>query len=63
VFLGIDHSFNDREPILYETFVNGNNDEIYVRYRTWAEAEAGHAFLVDFLMQRNADGKLLDASL
>jgi len=44
VFLGLDHSFSDGKPILFETMVFGKCkfDEYQERYSTWEEAEAGH---------------------
>jgi hypothetical protein len=50
VFLGIDHSFGDGPPLLFETMVFPNNkdglenwaDMHCRRYSTWEEAEAGH---------------------
>jgi hypothetical protein len=49
VFLGLDHNFGDLfgRPILFETmaFV-GHESVAQDRYRTWEEAEAGHARIV-----------------
>jgi hypothetical protein len=47
VFLGLDHSFGDGAPILFETiaFV-GDESVAEARYCTWAEAEEGHARIV-----------------
>jgi len=43
VFLGIDHSFTDGKPILFETMIfGGRHDGYQERYATWEEAEAGH---------------------
>jgi len=57
VFLGLDHGFgNCDQPIVFETMVfGGNNDGACQRYSTWAEAEAGHAAIVDQL--RSSNGK------
>lgn len=43
VFLGLDHSFWDGPPLVFESmlFIDGHGDEMD-RYSTWAEAEAGH---------------------
>lgn len=44
VFLGLDHSFGDGPPLLFETMVCRNKvdwGECW-RYTTWEEAEAGH---------------------
>ena len=46
VFLGLDHNFGDLfgRPILFETMVFVDHDSVACdRYRTWDEAEAGHA--------------------
>jgi hypothetical protein len=49
VFMGLDHNFGDLFglPILFETmaFV-GHESVAQDRYRTWEEAEAGHARIV-----------------
>jgi len=44
VFLGLDHSFDEGPPQLFETMVFGGPlaDEMD-RYATWAEAKSGHA--------------------
>lgn len=42
VFLGLDHSFGEGEPLLFETMVfGGEHDQDGERYSTWQEAEAG----------------------
>jgi hypothetical protein len=48
VFLGLDHSFWDGPPILFETmvFINGSGDEME-RYSTWDEAVRGHENMVN----------------
>lgn len=47
VFLGLDHSWGDGEPQIFETMVFGGAlDQEQERYSTWAEAEAGHAAMV-----------------
>lgn len=43
VFLAMNHSFGNGEPILFETMVFGGNEDIQERYRTWDEAVEGHA--------------------
>ena len=48
VFLGFDHNWNGKgAPVLFETmcFVEGDAGDTlpFNRYRTWEEAEAGHA--------------------
>lgn len=54
VFLGLDHNYGGRgEPIVFETMVfNGPKDGFQARYRTWAEAQAGHKRTVAELMAR-----------
>lgn len=44
VFLGVDHSFGNGDPLLFETMVFGGplNGEQW-RYSTYSEAERGHA--------------------
>lgn len=47
VFLGLDHSFGPGDPVLFETMVfGGPMDQDQWRYRTWADAERGHAEVV-----------------
>lgn len=48
VFLGLNHNFSGiGAPILFETLVFGGAfDQSMERYRTWAEAEAGHEEMV-----------------
>jgi hypothetical protein len=49
VFLGLDHNFGDLFglPILFETMAFIADDSFAQdRYRTWAEAEAGHDRIV-----------------
>jgi len=46
VFLGLDHNFDptNPSPVLYETMVfGGPMDGHCERYRTWKQAEEGHA--------------------
>ena len=52
VWLGIDHSFGEGPPIIFETIVfyaDGNQDMQY-RYSTLEEARAGHAKIVHELI-------------
>jgi hypothetical protein len=43
VFLGIDHSFGDGPPMIFETMIfGGEHDEYMARCSTWEEAEAMH---------------------
>ena len=47
VFLGIDHSFGEGPPLLFETMVfNGKLDGEINRYSTWDDAVAGHNAMV-----------------
>lgn len=41
VFLGLDHSFGEGPPLLFETMVFPSHD--MNRYSTWDEAKEGHA--------------------
>jgi hypothetical protein len=54
VFLGLDHSFGEPRPILFETMVfpHGSWSEEYcARYSTYNEAEAGHKAVVEALQK------------
>jgi hypothetical protein len=43
VFLGLDHSFGQGRPVLFETMIfGGKHDQDQERYCTWKEAEKGH---------------------
>ena len=43
VFLGLDHSFGNGKPLLFETMIfGGEHDDYCERYSTWGEAEVGH---------------------
>lgn len=43
VFLGLNHAWNDEEPVLFETMIfGGEHDQFQERYHTWTEAENGH---------------------
>lgn len=47
VFLGIDHSFDEGHPLLFETMVFGGiNNQDCTRYSTWDEAKKGHVKIV-----------------
>ena len=47
VFLGIDHSFGESRPLLFETMVFGGPlDQEQKRCATWEEAEHMHAVMV-----------------
>lgn len=43
VFLGIDHSYDGKEPVLFETMIfGGDHDDNMWRYTTWEGAVIGH---------------------
>jgi len=47
VFLGLDYSFGQGPPLLFETLVfEGSHDGDMERCTTWEEAEAQHAAMV-----------------
>jgi hypothetical protein len=47
VWLGLDHSFGDGPPLIFETMVfGGPHDEYTERYSTEEEAKEGHARVV-----------------
>ena len=51
VFLGLDHSFNDGVPILYETMIfGGEHNDYQERYATKEQALAGHAKAVALVL-------------
>jgi hypothetical protein len=49
VFLGLDHSWCDGPPVLFETMIFGgeHDDEYQERCSTWAEAEEMHRVAVE----------------
>uniref|UniRef100_A0A6M3JQR8 Uncharacterized protein n=1 Tax=viral metagenome TaxID=1070528 RepID=A0A6M3JQR8_9ZZZZ len=52
VFLGLDHSFGDGPPLLFETRVFGGAlDQEQERYTTWEQAEAGHKEMVKRVLE------------
>ena len=53
VFLGIDHNFEEGEPLLFETMVFGKDEEDCERYSTWKEAEEGHKKMVEKYKLKN----------
>lgn len=56
VFLGLDHSWGDGPPVLFETMTFGPIGEYQWRYTTWDAAVAGHNVVVQALR----DGASLD---
>lgn len=51
VFLAYDHNHNSEgEPILFETMIfGGAHDQYQERYKSWWEAEKGHAHAVNMV--------------
>jgi len=48
VFLGLDHSFGDGPPLLFETMIfGGEHDQYQERFETWEQAEVGHNVAVE----------------
>lgn len=48
VFLGVDHGYDGKEPVLFETMVfGGSMDEEMLRYKTWEDALYGHNQMVE----------------
>jgi hypothetical protein len=49
VFLGLDHSWGEGPPLIFETMVFGEHCALHGemdRYTTWKQAEEGHAAMV-----------------
>jgi hypothetical protein len=60
VFLGLDHSFGEGPPILFETLANGDGViEEMERYHTWTDAEIGHSDMVDNILN-SFEGEIVD---
>ncbi len=56
VFLGLDHSFGNGSPILFETLVFGGVFNGYMeRYASWDEAVAGHERVLKSLRPGRGD--------
>lgn len=54
VFLGIDHGFGEKLPVLFETMIFGGvRDQEQWRYTTWDEAVAGHEKAVRLVKPRH----------
>ena len=54
VFLGIDHSFENGPPLLFETLVfNGKLDGEMNRYSTWTDAVKGHKNMIERVKHEN----------
>jgi hypothetical protein len=59
VFLGIDHSFGDGPPVLFETMVfGGKMDGHQLRYTSWVKAARGHALTVSWVSQNTSFWRL-----
>jgi hypothetical protein len=43
VFIGLDYSFKNGPPLVFETAILSEGVDVVNRYATWNEAEAGHA--------------------
>ena|SRR5437660_12794789 len=55
VFLGLDHSFGQGPPLLYETMIfGGQHDQYQERYSTREEALEGHKKALAMAMARSA---------
>lgn len=55
VFVGLDQSFGDGTPLLFETLVfDGPLADEMNRYSTWEEAERGHTAMVERVKEREA---------
>lgn len=66
VFLGMDHSFGDGSPVLFETMIfGGEHDQYQERYCTWDEAEKGHQIACDLVnkITIDRDNKLNDLGI
>lgn len=62
VWLGVDHSFGDGPPIIFETMVfgNGDGDQYMQRYVTEEQARAGHAETVALVAATVPDETVAD---
>lgn len=49
VFLGLDHSFGGKTPVVFETMIFGA-DDYCARYETYEQAVAGHVDIVGRLI-------------
>lgn len=55
VFLGLDHSFGEGPPLLFETMVfGGEHDGWQDRYTTWEQALAGHSSVLSAIREGHA---------
>lgn len=52
VWLGLDHSFDEGPPLIFESLVFGGAlDQEMDRYSTWREAQNGHAAMVERVLR------------
>jgi len=52
VFLGIDHSYGQGPPLLFETMIFGGEHDMYQdRYTTWEQAEEGHHIACELVIE------------
>lgn len=54
VFLGLDHSWSNEKPVLFETMIfpeseSDDWEEYQERYCTWEEAKKGHKKAINYL--------------
>jgi hypothetical protein len=58
VFLGIDHSFGGKKPLLFETMIFGgefDENEYQERYSTYRQAEKGHKKALELATKKYMD--------
>ena len=54
VFLGLDHSWNNKGLILWETMIFGGiNDQYQERYNSYEDALEGHQRAINLIKQEN----------
>jgi hypothetical protein len=52
VFLGLDHSFDDGPPLVFETMIfGGEHNEGQWRYHAWQEALEGHEAAIKLVLE------------
>lgn len=52
VFLGLDHSFGEGAPVLFETMIfGGEHDQYQDRYCSYDEAEKGHQEAINLVLK------------
>jgi hypothetical protein len=63
VWLGLDHSFRNGPPLIFETmvFAEGSSDLACRRYSTEAQAREGHAEMVTVVAATVDDAIVMDA--